>query len=298
MKGQILKVFFLTLNAWFVGSSCFAQQYIPMLDETNEWRVVSCFDGCVTDAYFTAGDTLLDGMVYRVLDGYHYINGNMLIREDIEERKVYLKQTFGHSILPEFTLYDFSLDVGDTIDVYNPLSPLPEYGGKFVLDSVITKTLETADHRHFYLHAVDPSVSNSSNTVWVEGIGALSLINSPGAMPTEAEHMVCAFQNGELLYSDLDSVYSCGPLASENVVDHPSSGLVIYPNPANEKLHLTVSGLKAPVYLELFDAKGQKVLSGNWTEQVQVQNIENGLYLLIAVLEDGAHVTKLVLIAH
>ena len=291
-------VFLLTLNVGAFWNSCFAQPYIPMLAESNEWRVVSCFDGCITDAYFTLGDTLLDGKVYRVLDGYHYINGNMLIREDVEERKVYLKQTFGHSILPEFTLYDFSINVGDTIDVYNPLSPLPEFGGKFVLDSVREKTLETTDHRHFYLHAVEPSVSNSTNTVWVEGIGALSLINSPGAMPTEAEHMVCAFQNGELLYSDLDSVFSCGPLTSENVVNQLSSELVIYPNPTSEKLHLTVSGQIVPVYLELFDAKGQKVLSGEWTEQLKVQSIEDGLYHLVATLEGGKRLSSRVLITH
>lgn len=274
------------------------QPYIPMLGQTNEWRVVSCFSGCVTSAYYTSDDTLVDGNLYQVLDGYHYINGNMLIREDVQERKVYLKQTYGHSLLPEFTLYDFSLELGDTVNVYNPISPLPEDGGKFVLDSVVEKTLETTDHRHFYLHAVNSLVSNSTNTVWVEGVGALSLINSPGAMPTEAEHMVCAIQNGELVYSDLDSVFSCGPLSTDEALSTNKIDLVVYPNPADETLKVVVEGQQKPISLEVFDTKGQKVTSKGWTEGITVQHLDNGLYLLIAGFDNGTRLSKRILIAH
>lgn len=292
----ILYWFFVLLSsgAW---NSSIAQPYIPMLGETNEWRVVSCFSGCVTSAYYTSGDTVVDGNLYQVLDGYHYINGNMLIREDVQERKVYLKQTYGHSLLPEFTLYDFSLEIGDTVDVYNPISPLPEDGGKFVLDSIVQKALETDDHRYFYLHAVNPSVSNSTNTVWVEGIGALSLINSPGAMPTEAEHMVCAIQNGDLIYADLDSVFSCGPLNAEVLDGKPKLDLSFYPNPADEKLYIAMTGEQKPFQIQLFNAKGQMVVSEGWVEELSVQNLDKGLYFLSVLFEDGTRLNKRVLIS-
>lgn len=262
-----------------------AQPYIPMLGETNEWRVVACFNGCVTSAYFTSGETTVDGQTYRVLDGYHYINGNMLIREDVQERKVYLKQTFGHSLLSEFILYDFSLEDGDTVNVYNPLSPLPEDGGQFVLDSIVLKPLETMEHRLFYLHAVDPQASQSERTVWIEGIGSLSLINSPGEGPTETEHLVCAMKDDVLLYADLDSIYSCGPLSvAEEVTE---TQLQIIPNPAHDVLKLSLSGNSRPLRLELIAVDGSTVAKLPWQEQLDVSALPGGIYLLRCVFESG-----------
>lgn len=274
-----------SLLLFFAIAQANAQPYIPMLGETNEWRVVSCFNGCVTSAYFTSGETTVDGQTYRVLDGYHYINGNMLIREDVQERKVYLKQTFGHSLLPEFTLYDFSLEDGDTVDVYNPLSPLPEDGGQFVLDSIVLKPLQTTEHRHFYLHAVDPQASQSEGTIWIEGVGALSLINSPGEGPTEAEHLVCALKNDELMYTDLDSIYSCGSLSLEEQPSAPE--LQVYPNPASGFVQLSFTENVQPLSMQLTSVDGRTVLVEPWQAQLDISGLPSGIYLLQCVLESG-----------
>ena len=173
---SLLSLFLISL----VGN---AQPYIPLLGDITEWHVVTCFNGCGVDRYNASGDILVDGQHYQVLDGYHYIQGNFLLREDVNERIVYLKLLGGHSLLDEYPLYDFSLGVGDTTHVYNPISPMPEDGGLFVVDSIVPRPLVHDDHRFFYLHAVDPIASQSESTIWVEGIGALSLINSPGAGP-------------------------------------------------------------------------------------------------------------------
>lgn len=263
----------------------FSQSYIPMLGETNEWRAVSCFGGCITDTYFALGDTLVDGNLYKVLDGYHYIQGNFLIREDTQERTVYMKLLGSHTVLDEYPLYDFSVSVDDTINVYNPISPLPEYGGEFVVDSIVPRTLENGDHRFFYLHAVSSSVSGSEKTVWVEGVGALSLINSPGAPPTEEGHIGCAFKDGILMYARTDSIGSCGALSVSN--PDKAESFMVYPNPSSEFVNLRYNGTTNPESILVFSSEGRLVLTTSWRTRLNVSELDTGFYLVELLFEDG-----------
>jgi len=100
-------------------STIFAQEYKPLLDDYNEWHLTYCYTGCYTDVYYTDGDTIVDGMDYKVLDGFHFISRTFLLREELIERKVYLNfvQDTGNT---EYLLYDFLLNVGDTFDMKNP----------------------------------------------------------------------------------------------------------------------------------------------------------------------------------
>jgi hypothetical protein len=271
---QLILLFVLCLS-FHIGT---AQPYISLIGETNQWRTVSCLNGCVTDVYYTAGDTLVDGNVYRILDGFHYIQGDFLMREDVQEKVVYMKLLGGHSIIDEFPLYDFSIDVGDTVSVYNPRGPLPENGGEFVLDSIVLRPLENDDHRFFYLHAVAPSISLSEVTVWVEGIGSLSLINTPGASPTESDHLGCAFKNGQLLYSDTDSIYSCGALSIAET--SKKSSLKAYPNPTSGLVNLSYSGDYTPQSINLISLEGKQIESYTWKEQLDLTHIPTGFYFI------------------
>ena len=266
-----------------------AQSYIPMLGQTNEWRIVSCNNGCSTDAYFALGDTLVDGNNYKVLDGFHYIEGNFLIREDIQQEKVFMKVLDDHSLLDEFPLYDFSIDDGDTVDVYNPISPLPENGGKFVLDSIISRPLENGNHRFFYLHAANPSASLSENTVWVEGVGSLTLINSPGAYPTGDNHMGCAFKDDQLVYSNTDSIFSCGALGVTEI--NKIGNLKVFPNPTKGMIAVQFNGMYS---FELTDISGKVVYQGNGIghAEIDISELHAGIYMLTALSEENQSVTK------
>ena len=269
-----------------VGYQCaWGQAYIPLLGETNEWRVVSCDGGCLTDAYYTNADTTILGTVYKVLDGFHYIQGNFLIREDVQARKVYMKILATHTLLDEFPLYDFSLELGDTVDVYNPISPLPENGGQFVLDSIVARPLENGDHRFFYLHAVDPSASLSERTVWVEGVGSLRFINSPGALSTESNHLGCAFKDGQLQYADTDSIWSCGALSSnEREMDET---VQLFPNPTHDHVQLQYNGRYTPTEVSIISMDGKVLASSAWNPRLELSNLAPSLYVVHVRFKEG-----------
>jgi hypothetical protein len=283
------------IGFWLMTSMSTAQPYVPLLGQTNSWHAVSCFNGCIVDTYGTAGDTTISGLDYKVLDGYHYIQGNFLLREDVQERMVYMKILGGHVLLEEFPLYDFSLEVGDTTHVYNPISPSPEDGGLYVLDSVVSRTLETGDHRFFYLHAVDPFISGSENTIWVEGVGSLSLINSPGAGPSDGEHLGCAFKDGVLIYSNTDSIEGCVQISSIDE-ELEERRFRVFPNPTVQLLNVEVNGDHEPLVVSLFDLNGKLIRQERLTAdqkmaRLDLSSLAMAYYTLTIVDEEGKYLS-------
>ncbi len=191
-----------------------AQDYKPLLDNTNEWHVTSCYFGCLTDVYFTDGDTLVEGNNYKILDGFHYISRSFLLREEVSNQRVYLRKLGGNGSGQEYLLYDFSLQEGDSFEMFNPITPFPENAGIFVVDSIRLRLLEDGmAYRHYYFSPAPTNNVSDNNCVWVEGIGSLSIINAPSGLPdiNGAGHLSCFFKEGNLFYTNLDSISGCSP---------------------------------------------------------------------------------------
>ncbi len=206
-KSIVLLVIFFSINAS-------SQEYKPLLDNLNEWHFTTCYFGCLTDVYYTDGDTLVNGKSHKILDGYHYISRTFLLREEVENRKVYMT-TVNETSIDEYLLYDFSLSEGEEINLYNPISPFPEDGGVFVVDSIRLRELaDTNEYRHFYFSPIPSNTISTENCVWVEGVGSMSIINAPGGKPdiNEVGNLSCFFKNTELFYSNLDSIDVCEPI--------------------------------------------------------------------------------------
>lgn len=205
-----IKLFIASFYVIMFSNVMRSQAYIPMLKHHGEWHVTNCNSGCGTDKYYTIGDTLINGLHYTFLDKFHYLK-NFVVREDTSSRTVYLRLLADPPPAKDYLLYDFSLQVNDTISITNPGSPYPKYPGNFIVDSIISKPLVTQNHRFFYLHAEDTLTANTKTTIWVEGIGSLCLINTPGALPqiNGVGQLNCFFSNNINEYSQLDSIANC-----------------------------------------------------------------------------------------
>lgn len=259
-----------------------------MLDQWNEWHLISCYNRCLTDIYYTDGDTLVDGKNYKILDGFHYISRSFLIREDVENQKVYLKTTVpGYT--DEYLLYDFSLSVGDSIDMKNPISPFEHHAGFYQVDSIIPKPLVDGNtYRHYYL---SPTLSNTTSTnkaEWIEGMGSLSMINAPSGNPDyfSAGRVGCFFKESKLFFSAIDSVYvnECEPVILETKRFSPEDEWIIYANQATSTVILErASEVKR---VEVFDILGRKIFDfrnpGNRTIFMDFSTKASGTYFVLA----------------
>lgn len=280
------KLIFLILFGTYSNSS-FSQEYKPLLDVYNEWHVTNCFFGCLTDKYFTDGDTIVDGQDYKILDGFHFISRTFLLREEVADKKVYLNfvQQSGNS---EYLLYDFSLNVGDSIDMKNPISPFPLNAGYYRVDSIIPRTLvDGNDYRHFYL---SPSLSNSISTTsatWIEGVGSLSLVNAPSGYPdiNDVGHLSCFFKNSVPFYVNLDSITSCDPLIvlGQNEFNEQLSEVRISSLVHNGYCHLT--NIENARFIDVYDLNGRRVIAfennGNRETSLDFSSFKSGVYIIV-----------------
>jgi hypothetical protein len=263
---------------FFFALSLQSQNYTALLDSSNKWYMTTCFNGCLTDSYFTDGDTLVNNKMHKILDGYHYISRTFLLREDVNEKKIYLTKVTGNR-KDEFLLYDFAMQEGDSIQMNNPITPFPSNGGYYQLDSI--RAIPNVNNqllKHFYL---SPTTSNTFSTqpaVWVEGIGSLSIINAPGGYPdlNGAGHVTCFYKNESLFYS-LNS-----PLNTQCAIPEESLNLIVYYEPNDSTWY--VKNTSQVVTITLFDVSGRKIKTFYNSNEAQmtlsVNDCSSGIYFL------------------
>jgi len=196
----------LVLISFFFSNYTFGQSNYSMLSHLSEWHVTYCNNGCTNDLYFINHDTAFNSINYKVLDGYHFISKTFWLREIISTKQVFM--SFVHNTeRKEVLLYDFSLNTGDSMIINNPISPLPSNMGYFHVDSTTTINLNGNNLKMLFL-----SSNNYSNKpIWIESIGSLSLINTPGGTPdvNGIGKLSCHYDTTNLIYSQLDSIDQC-----------------------------------------------------------------------------------------
>lgn len=276
---------FLFVYSFFFNSKLFSQAYFPILNNYSEWHVTNCFSGCATDKYYTVGDTILNGLHYTFLDKFHY-NKNFVLREDTNERKVYLRLLAEPITAKEYLLYDFSLQVNDTMFISNPGSPFPKYAGNFTVDSIKLKPLLNSTRKFFYLHSLDTAASMTQNTIWVEGVGSLCLINTPGAPPSinGAGKLSCYFHNGIQEYQNLDSISNCisvYPLSINEITTN--SHIEISQNFGTSSVLIHFQNQVSENWIYLYDITGKLIFKLHSFEnkiELPLSNYSKGLFLL------------------
>lgn len=285
-------VFLITFFITVIG---YCQPYQPLLETDNEWHFTTCYNNCLTDIYYTNSDTLVNGLSYKILDVYHYISRTFLLRENTEEKKVFLTKINPNRI-DTYLLYDFSLAEGDFFEMKNPISPFPAEGGLFVLDSIRNRPFqETQIRRYFYFSPHPENTVSNQNAIWVEGVGSLSIINAPSGYPelNSVGSLTCFYKNYTLFYTDENEET---PICEETILNtnelilfqpeiifHTSSKELFIKS--NEKWHTCT----------LYDMLGQHLVTNDTQDQsswsLQELTLPNGIYL-VKIIFDNHVITK------
>lgn len=281
---SLLFTFFLLMQI-----SIYAQDYIPLLNNTNEWQLINCYeDECLTDAYHTDGDTIAFGNQYKILDGYHYISRKFLIRENVQEKKIYLNAALnGQS--NEYLLYDFGLEEGDEFRMQNPISPFPEDLGYFKVDSIRMKPInETQQSRFFYFSPIDSNEEGFGFLpVWVEGVGSLSLINAPGGNPDYygVGQVSCFWKNSDVFYHDATMETDCQSMMNTKDFYQTKVKFVV----TRQKIGL-FSNTQNVSKLKIFDSSGKLYKHLNHSKssiiEIDLSDLPKGIYF-ISLLDNG-----------
>jgi hypothetical protein len=186
-----MKKFCVILTLCLLCATVNAQSYYPMLDSvSNVWhhvgnvipvRTNATATNCFYPSQFsffgytaeTSGDTSMNGLTYYKLEEHPYIGGAGseclfgFMREDTAAQQVYFMD---NQFSPEVLLYDFSLQVGDSIYYDFLQSSGYYYDGYFKVDSISVMTITGGPRRVFYLRNYAAPLP-AYPLMWIEGVG-------------------------------------------------------------------------------------------------------------------------------
>jgi hypothetical protein len=280
MVKKIIFSFCLAINAIHIHS-----QDLPLaVDTTLEWSVMyGLYSPLGTEKrthYINIqGDSIVNDISYKRINGHPF--EQFLIRED--RTKVYLLDVFSQ----ERILYDFSLDIGDTITQINMFGVEAEW---FVqeIDSI---EIEGIYRKQIHLSHINNIISDT----WIEGIGSTFGLVTPGNSVIDAgTALLCVKRNLQNIYSNPD-YDTCYIYAADNKTSTDNSLITIYPNPVKEVLHL-----KSDVELEsyrIIDISGKLIKTGMLTQdyKIELSEIRAGFYIIVVNYHDDKYVAKVLI---
>ena len=330
---------------FFLPTLLSAQNYKPLLDSVNSWCYTGnyivlnipdtflagpCYypisSGFESENYYTLGDTLINGTIYKPLEStdyyYNYNCRTGYIREDTVLRKVYFMDNV---FSPEVVLYDFGLQLSDTITLHFYNSPGYYENGIYQLDSIKSFITATGfSTKAFYLNC--PNCNFSQRTVeWIEGIGSrispvLPLAGNYGggglfaglcatwwsSFPYDYSTILTSFAHGSMLFYDscaLQMVINnpcfeyhdtcnywliCGAIHEQDL----SIAISVHPNPANRFITVTTGKVyNNSVRFTIKNLSGQLVYTG---ERVFLSEGKNHT-LNITFLKPGIYIVECLL---
>ena len=302
-----ITILFIFLSA--VSLKAQTNVYHPFPDSNAVWSGnsytgdFSCYQTDSYDLYISSEDTTIGLNNYKKLRqaGYFYVscsppnsggyNNGVIgyLRQDTA-----LKQVFFLSSGNEELIYDFNLNVGDT------LTFLHQPGEIIIVTQIDSILIANNFRKKFILNGLaDPYCPNSPNFL-IEGIGSSTgLLNNITCFFEGGTDLGSFCQSGQALYpSDWDGI--CGPYVVDINELKINKSLKIYPNPATTQITIefqSIAGSKQSI-VEIYSSMGQLVFKSaiqNPKSSIDVSGFTKGLYL-IKVLSGGDVVVSKVVV--
>ena len=275
-----------------------AQNYIPIpCDSTSEWRILQqghTGSNCLINIdlrYFITGDTLINNLYFKKLyetgiqyenpmgptytcntTVYHFHNIYVgAIRNDSE--KVYFLLAGSNA---ELLLYDFALNVGDTVP------------GKYNINKVSIQSIDSVLINGFFHKRF-----NLDNGHWnIEGIGSdIGLIEPSGTTFGFSLQFLCYAENHIPIFP-VGTNCILNVNIEENLKATSYNDLIIYPNPANNKITFDFKDFtKAQILdIEIYNAVGMKVKrvhfnTNSQTKTINIKDFNSGIYYYRIILK-------------
>lgn len=270
--------------------------YIPMLKKENQWNTMQ------TDATFgpnhtedtwktftySIEDTLIGNQMYSKLlssEGEAY-----LLREDTVEKKVFLIETYNGNF-DEKLIYDFGMEIGDTFDYYYAPNQIQF---SLRLDSVKNITFDNGAPTRAYFLGVkwgNPDSYFHDKLVWIEGMGDIGKFfygRCIGIVGCEIYNNLLCYKKNEELYYINPQFNTC--FRDSGVNDELTNYKVkIVPNPVYSAF--TIKTELDIVKVQIYDLNGKKLTSTS-SQNINVNNLNPGLYIAKLLTNDGKFVVK------
>lgn len=271
MKTTPMKRLFIFFVIVKIAFPVFGQNF---LSEDKQWNVRNYFWGDIkTEIYWLKGDTAIDKTSYKKLwysmDSLienKYLQG--FLRE--QDQKVFYRPLVGN----EGLLYDFSLEVGDTVEIISLWCSDPT---EKIVESIDTETYFGAERVRWHF--------NSDYEFWIEGIGSQSgLIHSfyADCVFDIGYDLLCYYENDELMYmrENEDECFQTSVGIKEIV---KTKAIYVFPNPAYNRINIHSGGDLIGKSFQIVNINGVVLEKGVIKRKqtiIKVSNFPVGVYFI------------------
>ncbi len=263
-----------------------------MIRDGFEWEVhnTDVNSICVTTggaSFFFGQDTIISDTVYKKVMGIPLVSldqlncppyykdssaiyrANFLLREEVENRRVFIRWDFVNETL----LYDFGLEVGDTLFIDPNSGDFFEYGTFHVVTSVDAVSLNNGDIRK------NLNYENWQSTI--ESIGPNNGIQHGGVdyLSGLGTILGCATENGEVLWSGAGG---CSGILSTSEAEGNNS-FSLFPNPATKEIWLELEDSRGTYTYQVLDLAGKRWSEGQIIQakkNLDISNLPVGVYMI------------------
>ena len=186
--------------------------------------------------------------------------------------------------IKEFILYDFTLQVGDSVTFYYELG----YGLKIPgeLTSLVVSHVDT-----FHIGGQDRRVLHLDNQIgsWIDGIGqAQGLLLDPFTRIADyCLELYCMSHNGSQLYGSFGGSGDCPLDISVLELKRKQNSIQLYPNPSSEFVYINLSSEYSSITYQIFNSTGILLENGHTTESMIRLPTQNGIYLVSIIRGDS-----------
>lgn len=308
-----MKKLFLFFLIFLQTAISFAQTnvYHPFPSDSAVWNV-SYEDywnyDCLKYSYSITGDTAINSVTYHKIwqqgerffmqtnsgPGPQVFCTNQLtgtysrykgaIREDIVQKKVYFLPP---SLSRDTLLYDFTLNVGDTVKGYFAM-----------YDPIVIKSVDSTLIGMQYRKTwnIDPMCGWGGPTPRIiEGVGSIfGLLELPCGIEKSSRTLLCFSENNKTLYPNYNGSSACTIINSVTEKENIKNVVQIFPNPSNGKFQLTLNFLKGSTF-EIMDVLGNTILKSeikNETTEMDLSDYKSGIYFVRITDSKGNFVVK------
>jgi hypothetical protein len=287
--------------------------YVPFPTENASWSEIKWYQGTCDFPckyqYKMLGDTLINSTLYLKIYKQNDSLANSVnafyfgaLRE--QAKKIYFRSKENDN---EIRLYDFSKNVGDTINnlysAFNLFYPIPSESAVITgIDSIL---LNGNYRKVFHLDA------EYDDYIWIEGIGCTNGLFNPIIPATTcmcAWHLICYHQNNEVQFTNqndqikyLDPNIECFPVIFEWInITTANNSVTIAPNPVTSTSLLKWTGNETFSTLIITNLLGKTIrtfdIRGKSETSLSRSDFTRGIYFvrLITVNGDINRVIKIV----
>ena len=236
------------------------------------------------------GDTIIEDLTYkRVYVQYDdsiadFNNARYFaaIREDTATGKIY----FSRGNEQEYLLYDFSVNVGDTVSFYSL------WGGGLRERKQVVKSIDSILIDDNYRKKINFKswITTGGGESWIEGIGSINGLFFAGdfdmADGMNVTILLCVHVEERLIYqpedADFYEKYNCYIQNYTNIDEHKKGTIEIYPTIVDDILYIETDKNNEEFEYKIINIQGQIISNGLCTSNViNVANLNKGFYLIV-----------------